>query len=294
MIAWPLDNTEYTAEPIGAYNGTRTRGVFSADDCFSVSATGGRVIKMSGGLAWLKASKYWGLAVLETADTTWELDVGSGVMSRYVAVVIQLDKIANLARPLIRYGDYAADNPQIPQPVRDEYYDEIIVAAVLQRAAATDITTADITDTRTDEQYCGIMRDGVTGIPTHMLSEQVTELLAQTQARAKHQLDQMQEEIAAANTGSLFAVNLDYSAILRADAWSDSAPYTQTVQVRGMSVQYDPLAEALLTGTREERDAQKADWYAVTMIDTDTDVIIATCDDERPSGDIKLRMKVLV
>lgn len=282
MIAWPLDNTEYTAEPIGAYNGTRTRGVFSADDCFRVTAEGGRVIKMSGGLAWLKAAKYWGLAVLETADTTWELDVGSGAMSRYVAVVIQLDKIANLTQPLIRYGDYAADNPQIPQPVRDEYYDEIIVAAVLQRAAATDITTADITDTRTDEQYCGIMRDGVTGIPTQQLAAQAQQLIGQ-----------LREELAAVNDGSLFAVVIEDTATLPASGWSNTAPYTQTVDAPRMAAIYEPIADIALTGTAEDKAAQLEAWSAISEIVTGEGTITAVCLEDRPEIDIKIRLQAV-
>ena len=39
-------------------------------------------------------------------------------------------------------------------------------------AGSTAVTTADITDTRADETVCGVMRDGVTGIPTGTLVRQ--------------------------------------------------------------------------------------------------------------------------
>ena len=39
-------------------------------------------------------------------------------------------------------------------------------------AGSTAVTAADITDTRADETVCGVMRDGVTGIPTGTLVQQ--------------------------------------------------------------------------------------------------------------------------
>ena len=181
MIAWPLDNKSYTAEAIGAWSGTRTRGVFSADDCFTVTAAGGFGIKISGGLAWLKVAAYWGIAVYEKMDTVKQVDVGSGLLPRYVAVVVQYSKTDNEVRTILRYSDYS-DAPEMPQPVQNEYYDEIIPAVVLQRPAAVEITQADITDTRLDETMCGLMRDGVTGIPTAQLEAQWSAWRAQQTA----------------------------------------------------------------------------------------------------------------
>ncbi len=184
MIAWPLDNTEYTAEAIGAWSGTRTRGVFSADDCFSVTAAGGFSIDISPGLAWLKAAKYWGIAVVEHSTTAQTVETGSGMLSRYVAVVIQYDKTANSVQCVLRYGEYSND-PVKPVPVRDDYYDELIVASILQRAAAVELTQADITDERLNEDMCGLMRDGVTGLPTADLYARWSDFFAGVEAETK-------------------------------------------------------------------------------------------------------------
>ena len=52
MICFPLDNTEYEAKDMGAYLGTRTRGVFSAEGNFAVTpAENGLAVKVSPGLA---------------------------------------------------------------------------------------------------------------------------------------------------------------------------------------------------------------------------------------------------
>ena len=59
MTVFPLDNTEYEAKALGAWCGTRTRGVFSADGHYAVSANGGMAVSLSPGLAWLKADTHF-------------------------------------------------------------------------------------------------------------------------------------------------------------------------------------------------------------------------------------------
>ena len=46
------------------------------------------------------------------------------------------------------------------------------LATIRRPAGSTAITAAHITDTRADETVCGVMRDGVTGIPTGTLVQQ--------------------------------------------------------------------------------------------------------------------------
>ncbi len=189
MTIWPLDDVDYTAESIGAFAGTRSRGVFAAEDCFRVSPAGGFKLRMTGGLAWLKKDRYWGVALLETADTTVTVDVGSGQLPRYVAVALLLDKTANKPRMELRYGEYAA-SPQKPQPRRDAYFDEIIVATVLQRAGAVEITAGDITDERTNETMCGLMRDAVERLPLDGLTDQMRSEFDSWFAKVKGQLSE--------------------------------------------------------------------------------------------------------
>ena len=55
--------------------------------------------------------------------------------------------------------------------IRDRVYD-LCLAEIRRPAGGTSVTAADITDTRADETVCGVMRDGVTGIPTGTLVQQ--------------------------------------------------------------------------------------------------------------------------
>ncbi|MEG2042692.1 MAG: hypothetical protein RR068_16480, partial [Hafnia sp.] len=82
-------------------------------------------------------------------------------------------------------GAYAPQPPTIAPPVHNLDFDEIYVATVMVRAGTTIITQRDITDQRLNEEYCGIMRDGVTGIPTQQLYVQWTSWLAHFKTEAQ-------------------------------------------------------------------------------------------------------------
>ena len=178
IVAFPLDNTSYTASAMGAYLGTRTRGVFSADDNLAVSDTGSMAVSVSPGLAWLKAADYWGIAVCSESAVDLTIAAADGTLSRIDAVCLRLDKTANAAELVVKQGA-AASSPVLPAIVRNDSYDEIYLASILVPAGAVSITAANITDLRLDEDVCGLMRDGVTGIPTAQLQEQAAALMEQ-------------------------------------------------------------------------------------------------------------------
>ena len=176
MICFPLDNTEYEAKDMGAYLGTRTRGVFSAEGNLAVSAgAGGLTVTVAPGLAWLKRDEYWGTAALNEAVFSLTLDAADGVLKRMDAIVCRLDKVGNKAELVVKKGSFA-EAPTVAAPVRDESYDELYLATVLVDAGATDLSAESVTDQRLNEEYCGLMRDGVTGIPTKAMQEQATAL----------------------------------------------------------------------------------------------------------------------
>lgn len=169
MICFPLDNTGYEADALGAWCGTRTRGVFAADGHYTVTANGDMTITVSAGLAWLKAGNYWGVNAYEASPQLLTIATADGALSRIDAVCVRLDKNRNMGEIVVKQGAYNPQPPVIAAPVRNMDYDEIYVATIMVRAGATSILPTDITDQRLNETYCGIMRDGVTSIPTQQL-----------------------------------------------------------------------------------------------------------------------------
>ena len=178
IVAFPLDNTEYTASAMGAFLATRTRGVYSADDSLAVTANGNMTVTVGPGLAWLKAADYWGLAVCSEAAATLTVPTAGSSAKRMDAVCLRLDKTGNKAELIVKPGTPAA-MPVLPPLQRNDSYDEIYLASISLAAGAVAVSAADITDLRLNEDYCGLMRDGVTGIPTAQLSAQADALMAQ-------------------------------------------------------------------------------------------------------------------
>lgn len=189
IVAFPLDNTEYTASAMGAYLATRTRGVYSADDSLAVTANGNMTVTVGPGLAWLKAADYWGLAVCSEAAATLTVPTASSSAKRMDAVCLRLDKTGNKAELIVKPGTPAA-MPVLPPLQRNDSYDEIYLASISLAAGQVVVSAADITDLRLNEEYCGLMRDGVTGIPT-----------AQITAQADALMEQLRQAIQAASSG---------------------------------------------------------------------------------------------
>ena len=64
-----------------------------------------------------------------------------------------------------------------PDVVQTELVYELGLYTVSVAAGSTVIKAADVTDTRLNEQVCGLMRDGVTGLPTAQIARQADALL---------------------------------------------------------------------------------------------------------------------
>lgn len=177
MICFPLDNMPYEAKDMGTYLATRTRGVFSSDGNLAVTpGESGLSVSVSPGLAWLKWSDFWGVAALQAQALTLDLDTADGALKRIDAIVCRLDKVNNLAEIVVKKGSFSS-SPVLLPPVRDTNYDELYIATILIDAGIVSISASAITDQRLNEEYCGLMRDGVTGIPTAQLQEQVQQLI---------------------------------------------------------------------------------------------------------------------
>jgi hypothetical protein len=125
MICFPLDNTGYTAVGLGAWCGTRTRGVFADDGHYDVTENGDMTVTVSPGIAWLKADTYWGVCASETNPQILSIDTADGSLARIDAICIRLDKNQNVGGIVVKKGAYSPQPPIISPPVRNLDYDEI-------------------------------------------------------------------------------------------------------------------------------------------------------------------------
>ena len=203
IITYPLDGVTYSAEDVATYLCTRTSGVYAKDSNFAVSITGTRQITIAPGLAWINYDDFKGVSVCSREDTVLTVPDADNTLNRVDRVVLQFDTSSNLTAIRLNTGTpaVAAQPPAILQN-HNQY--ELGLCTISVPAGSAAVTSADITDTRTDEAVCGLMRDGVTGIPTETLLAQYTAILTAMQQSGNAQLQQLAESIKAVDSGSFY------------------------------------------------------------------------------------------
>ena len=203
IITYPLDGPTYSAEDVAAYLCTRTSGVYSKETNFAVSITGSRELTVAPGLAWMNYDDFKGISVCSRESAVLTVPAADNTLGRIDRVVLQFDTDANLTALKLKPGTPSAD-PQPPAILQNHRQYELGLATIAVPAGSVSVTSADITDTRADEAVCGVMRDGVTGIPT-------AELLAQARARIA-ELEETASDSAAAADNSAKAAAASQSA----------------------------------------------------------------------------------
>ena len=171
IITYPLNGVVYSAEDVATYLCTRTSGVYSKETNFAVSNTGTRQITVAPGLAWINYDDFKGVSVCSREENVLTVPEADNTLNRVDRVVLQFDTSENIAAIKLKTGTpaVAAQPPDILQN-HNQY--ELGLCTISVPAGSTAVTAADITDTRADETVCGVMRDGVTGIPTGTLVQQ--------------------------------------------------------------------------------------------------------------------------
>lgn len=219
IITYPLDGPLYSAQDIATYLCTRTSGVYSKETNYAVTITGARQLTVAPGLAWINYDDFAGVSVCSRAPVALTVPEADATLPRKDRVVLQFDTDANLTALKLKPGTPAAD-PQPPAIQQNHRTYELGLAVLTVPAGTAAITSADLTDTRADEAVCGLMRDGVTGIPTETLLAQYTAILTAMQQSGNAQLKQLAESIKAVDSGSFYTKE-------QADA-KFGTPYTLT------------------------------------------------------------------
>ena len=172
IITYPEDGIRYDAEDASGYLATRLSGVYSAEEDFAVTAQGGLSVQVSAGQAWVRPARFKGRSIIMEQPTTVVLTEADPVRSRIDRIVLRYDAAAKKTSLQVLDGTPDSAAPAAPEISRTELVYDLCLAEIRRPAGSTSVTAADITDTRADETVCGVMRDGVTGIPTGTLVQQ--------------------------------------------------------------------------------------------------------------------------
>ena len=204
IITYPENGITYDADDASGYLSTRLSGVYSADEDFAVTANGDLTVTVSAGQAWVRPTRFRGRSIILEQPETVTLTAADAVRSRIDRLVLRYDAAARKTRLQVLEGTPDSASPTAPEITRTALVYDLCLADIRRPAGSTEITAADITDTRADEDVCGVMRDGVTGIPTAQLVEQWQAAQAAQMAQGTEKLDRLEQSIRNLDNGSFY------------------------------------------------------------------------------------------
>ncbi len=168
IVLYPANGYDFDAADVAAYLAGLTSGAFSGDEDFPVTAAGGLKITVGAGRGWVHPSRFTGYSITKREADTLTMPLADPSLHRIDRIVMRYDAGARAASLQVLQGT-ASSTPTAPAISRTELIYDLCLAEITRPAGSTSITTGQITDTRLDEALCGIVRDGVTGIPTDEL-----------------------------------------------------------------------------------------------------------------------------
>lgn len=176
IVTYPLDLIEYNAADAAGYFSGRQSGVYSADEDFTVTPSTGTTLSVSAGRAWVHPTRFTGYSIIQQSAESVPLPMSDTDLPRIDRLVLRFDATARKTTLAILQGT-PASSPTPPTISRTSLVYDLCLCQVTRRAGSTVITTQDIADTRLNESLCGVMRDGVTGIPTTALQQQASAVM---------------------------------------------------------------------------------------------------------------------
>lgn len=168
IVLYPANDYDFDAADVAAYLAGLTSGVFSSAEDFPVTAAGGLKVTVGAGRGWVHPSRFTGYSITKREADTLTMPLADPSLPRIDRIAMRYDAGARAASLQVLQGT-ASSTPTAPAISRTELIYDLCLAEITRPAGSTSISTGQITDTRLDEALCGIVRDGVTGIPTDEL-----------------------------------------------------------------------------------------------------------------------------
>lgn len=146
----------------------RTSGVFGADGNLSVTANGDMTVSVSDGVGWLANDKkdgavFWNDTKEQTGkELELTITLSDAVLPRVDRIVVSWDTVDYATRPRIEVlKGTPSTSPVAPNLTNNTLKRQISLAQISVAAAASKITSADITDERLDDTVCGLVTSGI-------------------------------------------------------------------------------------------------------------------------------------
>lgn len=204
IVLYPANGYDFDAADVAAYLAGLTSGVFSGAEDFPVTAAGGLTVTVGAGRGWVHPSRFTGYSITKREADTLALPLADPSLPRIDRIVMRYDAGARAASLQVLQGT-ASSTPTAPAISRTELTYDLCLAEIARPAGSTSISTGQITDTRLDEALCGLVRDGVTGIPTDELLAAAKERIATLEENASNSAAAAKDSAAAAKSSETSA-----------------------------------------------------------------------------------------
>lgn len=203
---YPLDNTEYYASDARLFHIGRSAGVFNVTGSdFRVTVTNGsdRTVAVAPGYAYLFTcatdanAKLGGIVFASPDITSFTIDDISG-QQRYDYIAIRYDSVSNTCALV-----YVKGTSSEPTPQRTTTRYELIVAVISVSASVSVLYNADITDTRLNETYCGVVVDTCAKIDTDAMYNQFNSFMTEVKEELDGDVEAKLQAQITANSGNI-------------------------------------------------------------------------------------------
>ena len=222
IVLYPANGFDFDAADVAAYLAGLTSGVFSGAEDFPVTAAGGLKVTVGAGRGWVHPSRFTGYSITKRESDTLTMPLADPSLPRIDRIVMRYDAGARAASLQVLQGT-ASSTPTAPAISRTELIYDLCLAEITRPAGSTSISTGQITDTRLDEALCGIVRDGVTGIPTD-------ELLA----AAKERINALEEKATSSAAAAKDSAEAAKSSETKSAASEKNAKASETAAKRAL------------------------------------------------------------
>ena len=240
-------------------------GVRGGAEALRVSAAAsGLAVNIAPGLAMVQGRYY---ELEDDGSGAFTLNLSAAVSHpRIDRIVLTLDFASRTVKLGVLAGSEAA-SPAPPALTRSAAKYMLSLAQVRVAVGAGALTQENITDERGDESVCGLfVASADAALAAAQAAGKAADDAKAAASAAQKKADQGAEAAASAKAAADAAQKTAdgkagmgmYSAVLVADGWSESAPYTQTVHVPGVTQKGAAIADLNMAGAGVVGGAQSA------------------------------------
>ena len=164
---------------------------FIGNGIFPVPSNALQVLAYDGMRILLRPGKAWinGYFYENSAEMAIQLNNSDGVLSRIDRIVIRWDFSERNIRVVVKSSQFAS-NPNPPPLQRDADVYELCLADIMIGRCITSVTQANITDTRLNEELCGIVAAVVKQIDTDAFDAQLQQWFRETVASMDRRIEE--------------------------------------------------------------------------------------------------------